>query len=176
MLAINADNAPSNNTQTTALANMDNSFEQVNRVRCFNHTLQLSSKALLKPFNAGIAGKPDDEPVDCEDDDMPSLVDVDDEDENGDNDDGTDEHEDENGMEDDGIDELDNLSEEERAQLLADTAAIRTMVSKVYSSLYNALFMTNCINRSVGSPSPLFVQPQLLFRHGARHVLNVVSS
>jgi hypothetical protein len=34
---------------------MENSFEEVNRARCFNHTLQLSAKTLLKPFNAGMS-------------------------------------------------------------------------------------------------------------------------
>jgi hypothetical protein len=31
-----------------------NSFELENRVHCFNHTLQLSAKTLLCPFNAGL--------------------------------------------------------------------------------------------------------------------------
>jgi hypothetical protein len=127
-LAINADNASCNDTQTTELASMDNSFEEVNRVRCFNHTLQLSSRSLLKPFNVGLAKVPDDEVVDGEDDDMPSLEDIDDEDED---EDGEDEAANEERSDDDGIDELEELTEEERAQLLADTAAVRTMVTKV---------------------------------------------
>ncbi|KAG1750336.1 uncharacterized protein EDB91DRAFT_1196368 [Suillus paluster] len=52
ILAVNADNATANDSQTTKLASLDNSFESVNRVRCFNHTLQLAAKALLKPFNS----------------------------------------------------------------------------------------------------------------------------
>src|SRR5271154_2741054 len=40
---------------TTCLDDMPNAFDEVHRVRCFNHTLQLSAKALLKPFNAGMS-------------------------------------------------------------------------------------------------------------------------
>jgi hypothetical protein len=131
VLAINADNATSNDTQTTALANMDNTFEEVHRVRCFNHTLQLSLKSLLKPFNVGISGEPDDEPVDSGEDDMPSLVDVDDDEEDEDGVDDTDDGEDDDGTEDDDVDELEALTETERTQLLVDTAAVRTMITKV---------------------------------------------
>ena len=44
-----------NDTQTRKLASLNNSFEMTNRVRCFNHTLQLSAKALLKPFAAALS-------------------------------------------------------------------------------------------------------------------------
>ena len=40
----------SNDKQTSVLTGFPNAFEEPNRVRCFNHTLQLSAKALLKPF------------------------------------------------------------------------------------------------------------------------------
>ena len=33
---------------------MDNAFDKEHRIRCFNHTIQLSAKTLLRPFNAGI--------------------------------------------------------------------------------------------------------------------------
>ncbi|KAF8219368.1 hypothetical protein L208DRAFT_1341035, partial [Tricholoma matsutake] len=46
ILAVNADNATSNNTQGETLAEMPNSFKLKNCVRCFNHTLQLSVKTL----------------------------------------------------------------------------------------------------------------------------------
>ncbi|KAJ6610521.1 hypothetical protein B0H10DRAFT_1811487, partial [Mycena sp. CBHHK59/15] len=46
------DNTSSNDTQNTALGeNPNNSFDTVNRVRCFNHTLNLAVKAFLKPFD-----------------------------------------------------------------------------------------------------------------------------
>jgi hypothetical protein len=57
ILAFNADNATANDKQTTKLDALNNSFEEANRVRCFNHTLQLSAKALLAPFNTAISGK-----------------------------------------------------------------------------------------------------------------------
>ena len=55
VLAFNGDNATSNDTQTTKLASLKNSFKIDNRVRCFNHTTQLSAMALIRPFNAGMA-------------------------------------------------------------------------------------------------------------------------
>ena len=30
-------------------------FEECNRVRCFNHTIQLAGKVLIKPFNSGMS-------------------------------------------------------------------------------------------------------------------------
>ncbi|KAJ7190629.1 hypothetical protein GGX14DRAFT_339402, partial [Mycena pura] len=43
ILAWTGDNATSNDTQNTALANNpNNSFDAVNHVRCFNHTLNLA--------------------------------------------------------------------------------------------------------------------------------------
>jgi hypothetical protein len=179
VLAINGDNAKSNNTQTTALANMENSFEEVHRVRCFNHTLQLSSKALLKPFNIGISKESDDEPVDDEDDDMPLLEDVDDDEEDENDVDGENECEDGTVVEDDDVDELETLTEEERAQILAETAAVHTMVTKVcfvLSLLREALLVTEYIFRFIAFPSRSFVPPQSRFQHGARHVPSVASS
>ena len=55
ILAFNADNATSNDKQTSYLDGLPNSFEAVNHVRCFNHTMQLSVKALMKPFDTPIS-------------------------------------------------------------------------------------------------------------------------
>lgn len=55
--AVNADNATANDKQTIKLDSLDNLFKEENRVRCFNHTLQLSAKALLAPFNTAISHK-----------------------------------------------------------------------------------------------------------------------
>ena len=55
--ALNADNATSNDKQTTKLDALPNSFEEENRVRCFNHTMQLSAKSLLAPLNPAISQK-----------------------------------------------------------------------------------------------------------------------
>jgi len=50
-----ADNASSNNVQVAVLYGLENSFDEANHVWCFNHTIQLSGKALIKPFNAGMS-------------------------------------------------------------------------------------------------------------------------
>ena len=119
---------------------MNNSFKEVQRVHCFNHTLQLSSKMLLKPFNAGLSGPTDDEPsTDHEDDELPSLVgiaDKDNDDENGVDDEGCDCVEDD--VEDE-ADELDALTDDECAQLLAETAVVQATVTKVCTALIASL-------------------------------------
>lgn len=55
VLAVNADNATLNDTQTKKLNTLDNSFEESNHIRCFNHTMQLSAKTLLAPFNTALS-------------------------------------------------------------------------------------------------------------------------
>jgi hypothetical protein len=60
ILAMNADNASLNDTQGETLVAMPNSFELENCVHCFNHTLQLSAKTLLHPFNAALGKATDD--------------------------------------------------------------------------------------------------------------------
>ena len=122
---MNADNATSNDTQGEALAKMPNSFKLENRVHCFNHTLQLSAKTLLRPFNAGLGKSTKDE--DCDD-----LLDEDDDDEddNNDNEDGLRDTPDLDDIDDD-IDKLDELDEVARENVIADTAAIRETVSKL---------------------------------------------
>ncbi|KAI0284538.1 hypothetical protein BC826DRAFT_960512 [Russula brevipes] len=50
ILAFNVDNATSNDKQTVTLHTLPNSFDQVNHICCFNHTMQLSAKRLLKPL------------------------------------------------------------------------------------------------------------------------------
>ena len=46
ILTFNADNTTANDKQTTKFSTLDNSFDEANQVWCFNHTLQLSAKAL----------------------------------------------------------------------------------------------------------------------------------
>jgi hypothetical protein len=130
ILSFNADNATSNDAQTTSLAIRDNSFEEANRVRCFNHTLQLSGKTLLKPFNAGMSsGKTAQDESLVDDNNLPNMEDLEDDDDDvgdsaGDGEDGEND-------DDDDIDELEELDEMEREQLLADTAVVRQTVTKV---------------------------------------------
>jgi hypothetical protein len=62
------------------LVMLPNTFEELNRVRCFNHTIQLSAKALLKPFSSAGSTETDNE-TEYGDDGMPALQAMDDEEE-----------------------------------------------------------------------------------------------
>jgi hypothetical protein len=139
VLGINADNASANDTQMSELDVLDNSFKEAYRARCFNHTLQLSVKTLLKPFNTALFGKgaDDDNISDDEGDDQPVLevddeckvtekrCEVTEERREATEEDGS------IGDEDNGIDELERLDEGERRKILEKTAAICATVSKV---------------------------------------------
>jgi len=143
ILALNADNATSNDTQTTRLHELNNSFNKENHVRCFNHTLQLSAKTLLKPFNIALAGKGMDND-DGNDDDIAAqdegstLVIEDDSEEEGE-DEGIDADSD---IEDDNVDKLQELSENKWIQVLEETAVICETVTKVYEMIFT-LYTTN---------------------------------
>ncbi|KAJ7355244.1 hypothetical protein DFH08DRAFT_690123, partial [Mycena albidolilacea] len=51
ILAWTGDNATSNDTQNTALdRSSENDFDAVNRVRCFNHTMNLAVKVFMHLF------------------------------------------------------------------------------------------------------------------------------
>jgi hypothetical protein len=125
---------------------MENSFEEVNRARCFNHTLQLSAKTLLKPFNAGMSStKPalEKEELDNIGEEISLDNDTGGSNENGDEDgdegerDGGDEYPDDEGEPEDAnndeTDELTQLDEHERKNILMDTAVVRQTVTKVRS-------------------------------------------
>jgi hypothetical protein len=135
VLAFNGDNASSNDTQAKKLASLKTSFEIDNRIRCFNHTTQLSAKALIRPFNAGMASAG----TALDEDEAEAILDdldVDDaasenEDDNDKDSDGADDGEDDV---DDGIDELEALSDEEREEIIADTAVVRFAVTKVHTN------------------------------------------
>src|ERR1700722_19518038 len=110
ILAVNADNATSNDTQTTELDQLDNTFEKENQVRCFNHTLQLSAKALLKPFNIGLSGNvTDDDNHSTQDDNGDSAIVEDDKEDEGDKEERV---EDDKDDKDDNINELEELSKD----------------------------------------------------------------
>ena len=132
ILTFNADNAPSNDTQMTKLDALDNSFDEENWVRCFNHTLQLSAKSLLNPFNTALSGKAadDDDTAMYQNDIRQSIL----KDDEGDRDGNADENEDEDigeDLQDDYIDKLQELNEENWEQMLEETAAVRMTVTKV---------------------------------------------
>lgn len=128
---MNTDNASSNDTQSVSLAHRNNSYEEDNHVRCFNHTVQLSAKTLLAPFNPALSSSvPLDgvEENDLDLDEIPELEGVSD---------SEDEEEDTPGSDsEDGDDEEDSndfteLTEEEREEILTKTAAVRETVTKV---------------------------------------------
>jgi hypothetical protein len=124
VLAFNGDNATSNDKQAACLHALPNSFNEVNRVRCFNHTMQLSARSLLKPFSTKIDGA--DADADADDDDNgtpPELEDIGDE-EDGDADDDEDDTEEEE-------DALEALSAEEREALFENTGVVRMTLDKV---------------------------------------------
>jgi hypothetical protein len=133
IMAVNADNASSNDTQTRSLAILDNSFEEEYRARCFNHTMQLSAKALVEPFNAGTTPPP---PLEAEDD-APDGSDGDAPSDNEGGDDTDDKDEEDDGFaidendEDDGVNEMADLSAADRETLVNETQAVRTTVSKL---------------------------------------------
>jgi hypothetical protein len=140
ILAMVADNATSNNTQGEALDEMDNSFVLEHRVRCFNHTLQLSAKTLLRPFNVGL-GKATEYGDDNDGDDLldpetggDDNNNNDNNDNDNDNDSGEDDDDDDDMDDaddiDDGIDELDALDPDAREEVMTDTVAVRDMVTK----------------------------------------------
>jgi hypothetical protein len=142
ILSFNADNTSPNDKQTDTMAMLPNSFEKENRVHCFNHMLQLSAKALISPFNAGMKNVPGDELMDAHTGCTPDANDVDNvdgkvsdlEDEDNEGDDDADAGTDADEMDeatDDDINELDQLDEEERNQILEDTNVVRATVSKL---------------------------------------------
>ena len=70
VLAVNTDNMTSNEE---AFASMENSFVLEHCIHCFNHTLQLSAKTLLCPFNAGLGKATEDD----DNNDIDDLLDLD---------------------------------------------------------------------------------------------------
>jgi hypothetical protein len=157
ILVLNTDNATSNDAQTVELSSMDNSFETTQCVRCFNHTLQLSAKAFLRPFNAALgmpsnkvdqlSGGADEDGID----DIPPLDDLDDDDLDNLDDENMDEIVEKLAVgegavvankTDDGIDELEELGEEEQMKIIKDTAVVRTTISKVRNLSFAIIHLT----------------------------------
>jgi hypothetical protein len=137
ILLFNGDNASQNDTQAVKLAHRANSCSEDNRIRCFNHTMQLSARTLLKPFTKSMSSADDEGQQDvpaC--DDGQALED----DEDGDSFLHLDELEEVDGedldnADDDGVDNLDKLDEEEHEALLEETAVVRDTIAKVCTLL-----------------------------------------
>jgi hypothetical protein len=110
---------------------MPNLFDLENCIRCFNHTLQLSAKTLLHPFNVGLGQKTTEDSNDNDGDELldEELDDTTDNDDDNDND-GLPDVPDVNDI-DDGIDKMNALDADEQEEMLADTAAVRQTVTKV---------------------------------------------
>ncbi|KDQ53982.1 hypothetical protein JAAARDRAFT_136250 [Jaapia argillacea MUCL 33604] len=123
------DNTSSNDKQTTKLASLSNTFETTNHVCCFNHTLNLIIKSILKLFSrCQSTSTTDNDPMDNEVNDLLDLEansDVDEEEANRDEDKNDDEE---------GVDELGEMDEVTRAALLEKTAGVHSTLSKVCSS------------------------------------------
>jgi len=111
--------------QTVELQNKNNSFDVSNHVHCFNHTIQLSYKALLKPFTSSTSSSTTDN------DNMADLESIkdDDKDESEAGDAELASNTDDNTYDD--IDELNALSGEEQAIFLEATMAVKDTVAKV---------------------------------------------
>lgn len=109
---------------------MPNSFDIVNRVRCFNHTTQLSAKALLRPFN----GTEDEDDANGEEVD-PGEAEAEVTDLYDDNDDDDEEEVEDDGEADDDDDDdedpFQDLDDDERLALLENTSTVRETLNKV---------------------------------------------
>lgn len=123
IFAFNADNAFPNDTQMTVLDKLPNSFEAMNHIHCFNHTLQLSVKNLLHPFMKQLD----------DNDKMPALVDISNDDEDALDFEGAEEpDEEEDKVEEDEIeDALEALSSEEKEELFKNTDDVRNVIQRV---------------------------------------------
>jgi hypothetical protein len=128
----------SNNKQTSTLSTHNNSFDKANRVRCFNHILQLSAKTFLKPFNPGLgaaASEEVDKSGEGNNTEEFSAVQEDEE-----------EEEEDGGIADDkdhDIDEMDSVEDKECGTLLADTVSVRETVTKVCCCLRSSRPLLN---------------------------------
>jgi hypothetical protein len=153
-----------------------NAFNQVNRIRCFNHTMQLSVKALLRPFasTAGTADTNNDIAEDNSmpvDDEPPSLEDVEDdineddgEEDIVDDDDGGAQVNDDDDKVEDGED---GENEEELKALMDNTASVRSTLDKVFFLPLSFGMNTDILLiRYVNSPLRLFTQQPLSFLPG----------
>jgi hypothetical protein len=119
--------------------------------------LQLSVKSLLKPFNTALATGDDDDNniISAEDNDAAPAV-QDDSEEEGADDEGADVEDD---VEDDNIEELQELSENEREQLLEETAAVRETITKVCQTMFTSSYITNISTMCTGTATFVYDYP-----------------
>ncbi|KAG1831392.1 hypothetical protein EV424DRAFT_1534481 [Suillus variegatus] len=122
------------------LTSLDNSFESVNCIQCFNHTLQLSAKALLKPFNSeSLSASEADDDVDVADsDELPLILDDDLEVEEVDFTSKLDDT-------DDDIDELEMLLQAKHEKMLDDTVAVKATIAKIHGPSFAVICSTTLL-------------------------------
>jgi hypothetical protein len=137
ILTFNSDNALQNDMQAVELTRRANSFSQDNCIRCFNHTMQLSVRALLKPFTKSMSSVDDEGQPEVPGCDDGQAVD-DDEDSNSflHLNELEDDAEEDLNAKDDGVDNPDELDEEEYKELLEETAVVRDTIAKVRTLLH----------------------------------------
>ena len=136
--------------------------------------MQLSAKALLKPFNTVTPSSQDDNGGN--DSDMPDLAPLDeDEGDGGDNA----PKDDDNGNDDDDNDDdpLATLSDEEREQLMENTEAIHTTLNKVCINYFIYIVVVTLISlhRSASFCLPLSTRLPLPSLPGVKLVLLILS-
>jgi hypothetical protein len=124
-LTFTGDNAKTNDVQTDRLEEFPNTFESVNRIRCFNHIMQLSAKALMKSFTSPAASGDNDDNDDDIDIINPVIADF-----AGDDDGDSDgcSNDDDYGGD---VPAFNALDGEEREELLANTEVVHETLSKV---------------------------------------------
>ena len=125
----------------TKLSRLENNkFESINRVWCFNHTIQLAAKALLQPLNSAISGKDkgNAQALSKNDiNDLPLLIlDIDDSDEEPDGDEAAagGSYTSDSELSDnpnDGIDELEVIGDAAKEQIVDSTEIVQGAVTKV---------------------------------------------
>ena len=136
------------------LDDLPNSFEKMNRVRCFNHTMQLSVKALLRPFVVATENSDD---QDADSSDMPPSEDIeeheqDDDTEEVDEDENNNDDNDDDDDDDDDNDPFDRLDPEAKAQLMEDMQAVRTTLNKVR---INGIYLPLLLRVSFSDPQAI---------------------
>ena len=120
------DNVSNNHKQACELEELDNSFKYGYHIPCTNHSIQLAVKAFLSPLNPGVGAA-----ATAASDDLLTSEDLKQFEIEEEADDANEGDVTEDNYEGDGVDELEQLTEEEREELLDETLAIREVVSKV---------------------------------------------
>jgi hypothetical protein len=143
------------------LDELPNTFDELNRVRCFNHTIQLSAKGLLKPFYSVRSIETDNE-TEYGDDSVLSLQALDDEEKS--EGEGEDDPNADNDDKDEDEDPLGALDDDEREELINNTKAVCTTLNKVCLSPFSITFFglrthKRCYYRYGNSPSPSSIPP-----------------